>query len=99
MASSFLFIHPHRARIVGMICRAGGVALPAEALADGAALTCRNHCGKCPREVGEVGLYSVYSRPKVYCYQGLVNVPIEHHPTIADIQNPQKGTFTNPWLF
>ena len=39
--------------------------------------------------------------------QGLVNVPIEHHPTIGDIkiptdiasgdiQNPQKGTFTNP---
>ena len=39
--------------------------------------------------------------------QGLVNVPIKHHPTIGDnnlqqifrgdIQNPQKGTFTNPW--
>ena len=37
--------------------------------------------------------------------QGLVNVPIEHHPSIGDIiskifqgdvQNPQKGTFTNP---
>ena len=42
--------------------------------------------------------------------QGLVNVPIKHHPTIiwhiifeyfqqifeGDVQNPQKGTFTNP---
>ena len=38
--------------------------------------------------------------------QGLVNVQIEHHPTIGDIisnkmykvdaQNLQKGTFTNP---
>ena len=42
-----------------------------------------------------------------YIIQGLVNVPLEHHPTstIGDIisnrfegdgQNPQKGTFTNP---
>ena len=64
---------------------------------------------RCPFDIHLKSKNPIQNFPSSFSIQnqGLVNVPIEHHPSIGDIisnrywfrwceTNPQKGTFTNP---